>query len=426
MRKLLNRLDKIKHIGLYIAMGAIVISALYSFVILPMFSDDLNPHPTADNYDKLALGIINDGSLSFYPNTESTVYRAPLYPLFIAICLNIFGNQIPQSVYAGQCIIFGLTILLVFAISSRLWNKKIAIITSILCSLHPYLIQYAGNILLENITIFLFTTSMFSVLLFFKKPSIKYGLLVGSVLGISALCKGTFIPFLFFTPLLLFIKVKTTRNKLYTVLVFLMAITIVTTWTIRNYNLTGKFIPVHTTAGQNSASGDFFSQRFLETPFSYSKLRKASIPDMENILNEWKSSSPGKWDSLKRWEKEVISDDLFRDYSYNSYKNNPLLLVRKGLVNAVMFWTTGTTEVNSFIISLLQIPLLLLVIYSVLKLRKRKHFQSIHFIHLLIVFHYFIFHLPVFAFSRLSVVLIPTMMIYAVAILKDYIDDYKV
>src|SRR5512140_640034 len=67
-----------------IAALAVVIAASCSLLLYPEVAGSLNNKITTDRYDELGLGLYHNGTLSFYPDPQPTVLRAPLYPALLA------------------------------------------------------------------------------------------------------------------------------------------------------------------------------------------------------------------------------------------------------------------------------------------------------------------------------------------------------
>ena len=75
-----------------------------------------------------------------------------------------------------------------------------------------------------------------------------------------------------------------------------------------------------------------------------------------------------------------------------------------------MFWTLGHTLQKSAVISLMQIPLLILFILASIKTIKQKKILTISGGNILFVWLYLILHLPLLALARYGVVLIPAIL----------------
>jgi presenilin-like A22 family membrane protease len=70
----------------------------------------------------------------------------------------------------------------------------------------------------------------------------------------------------------------------------------------------------------------------------------------------------------------------------------------------------------------MQIPLLLLFILAVIKLFKNNIFITIYSLPIFLVLIYYMLHLPIVAIARYSIILIPTIIIYASSIIVDIVE----
>ncbi len=415
MKRLLNYLSSVKYVGYYIALTGLCLSVMFSLVIYPKIAVPYHAVLDPDGYGALGHGLWMNGNLSYFPDNQPSVERGPIYPLFLASLLMITNGLWPYSVQVGQSVLFGLMCLMVFWMSKTLWGKNIAVLTSVLCVFHPFLIWYTSRIWIETLAIFLFTSLIAAVLYLSLRPNMSRSLLVGCILGINILSKGTFLPFIVIVPLLLgYLKDKKIRWQ-YILCIVLTALILIFPWSIRNRRLTGKFIPVHLLVGLNFQIGDGVVENYSKSPFSFSDLWDMGLEKRTSL----QSSIP---ENLQRWEREVLSNDIFLKDSINRYLDNPLFLLKKMALNSFLYWTLGENKLKTIVISLLQVPLLVLFILSAFRILKQKGIRTIQFTHISLVLVYFMFHLPVVACARYSAVLIPTMLTYALGILKPVLN----
>jgi 4-amino-4-deoxy-L-arabinose transferase-like glycosyltransferase len=401
--KLLKNVSGIKYIGYYIAMVGLVVSLIFSFFVYPKISSPYQATLDPDSHGPLGYGIWKLGSLSYYPDTQPTVGRGPLYPLFEAFCLMVSNGWWPKSVQFGQCILFAITCFLVFWISKTLWSNKVAVLTSLICAFHLFVFWYTSRIFTETLAIFLFTLLIASILYLTLKPSNTRSIILGLVLGIIALCKQTFLPYILFIPSFLAIIKSKKIERRFIVYVFVTAVIVILPWTIRNWTLTKKIIPIHVRGGSNLFLGDLMVENYTKLPFSGTALfREANIARAYTI-----QTIP---EHLERFEKEILLDSKLLKQSVDRYKRTPIFIFKKIIFNALMFWTLGQTNQRSTIISLMQIPLLILFILATIRIIKQKNTLTVQGGNILFVWLYFILHLPFVAFARYGVVLIPTML----------------
>ena len=390
---------------------ALGVSLVFVLFVYPRIAGPYNAVLDTDHYGTMGYGVWKNAAVSYYPDPQPSVNRGPLYPLFIAALLAMTNGWWPQSVQIAQCFLFVLTCSLVFRIAEKSWNRKVAVASALCCALHPFLVWYTSRIWIETFATLLFTALVAAVLSYGRKPSMPRALVLGFLLALSALCKGTFLPFLFLVPLLLAVVQKGPGQWRGALIVLVAAVLFLAPWTLRNWNLTHRFIPVHLLAGFNFQVGDSFIEDYQQAPFSYAGLWDRAYRKVTAEINSMDLAE------LPRSTQEAISDSALLRKSLQRYLEEPGFLLRKMGYNALLYWTLGETRLKSMVISLMQIPLLLFFGYGVIRLFRREGIGSVKAIPVLMVGCYYGLHLPIFAFARLSVVLVPVMILYAMAAL---------
>lgn len=372
-----------------------------------------------DSHGNLGYGILKYHEFSYYPDREPTVERGPLYPAFIALLLVISNDWWPYAVQLGQCVLLALMCGLVYWTSKNLWNKPTAVLTAGLCAVHPLAIWYTSRIWIETMSMFLFTAMIAATLYFALRPNLARALVLGCVLGASALCKSTFLPYVVLAPLFLWL-LRADRTKLsLSAIVVIVAVIVIAPWTVRNWKLTGRFIPVHARMGFNIEVGDELVEHIGMSPFSLAKIWDASI---ERVATESLKLPEG----LKKHEKELLLDSVLLRVSMQRYRSHPWFLVKKVFVNAWLFWTLGESPRKSAVIATLLLSLVALTTVSTVLILRRKQMKTIMGVHIALMFVYYIMHLPVEAIARYSVVLVPAMIMYGIGpIIQPFFGDKR-
>ena len=405
LKSIFSYLCTSKYTGLYIAILGLLLSLLFVLMVYPRIADTYNAVLDTDRYGALGFGLWKNGSLSYYPDLQSTVNRGPVYPLFMATMLKVSNGWWPMSVQIAQCLLFSLTCFLVFWTAKTMWNQMVGLFVSLCCAVHPFLIWYTSRIWVETQATLLFTALVAGVLYFSLKPSLYRAVLVGILLAVASLCKQTFMPYMVIIPFLLAVLKGGQGRWRISACIFATAVILVSPWTLRNYGLTGRVIPVHLLAGFNFQVGDSFIDNFAGSPFSYAGLWLKGFKKVIDIEDEQDLRA------MKLSDQEVVLDDVYLNASLKRYLSEPEFLARKIIYNLGLYWTLGETKLKSAVISCMQLPLLLLFICSTILILRRYGIRSIQAIPVIMVCCYCGFHLPIFAFARLSVVLIPTMLV---------------
>ena len=349
---------------LIIILLGLVTSLAFCFLVFPRISGPIHLLLDADNHGSLGYGIWKNHSLSYYPDTQPTVARGPVYPAFIALTLALSNGWWPYSTQIGQCIVFSLTCLLAFHAARMLWNRPIGFIVGVVCAIHPLVIWYTSRIWVETLAIFFFTAMTASVLYLSLRPTAWRAVLLGVVIGTATLCKATFLPFIIIIPLLLSILKPKKLRSAYVLLVFVVGAGVVTPWSIRNYALTGKIIPVAAMTGYNFYVGDIWIEEYSKSPFSMSDLWIRSIDDVKAL---YKEAPPG----LTRSQRDAWRDTVCLHRSLAHYRRDPGFFLKKLGINAWLYWSLGETPKKTLLLAIQQLTLLFLCILSALRFRGR-------------------------------------------------------
>lgn len=409
---MLENLSNRRCIACYIALIALVVSIGFCFVVYPRLlggnSGDLDP----DRHGDLGRGLFRYHLLSHYPDKHPTIDRAPAYPAGIALLLIVTRGWYPGSVQLAQCIGFSVQCLLVFWISARLWNRKAAMVAAMITAIHPFLIWYLSRMRTEIPTTFLFTLIIAAVIYFVLKPSPRRGIALGLVIGVAALTKGTFLPYIVLVPIMLWLLKDTKVGAGSALAVFVAAFVVVAPWTYRNWRMTGHFIPVHMMAGLNMFVGDMVLDNYRQSPFSSDFLWEVASKKAREIEN---ANVPAK---LAGWQREYSRDLIYAKISMDRTRRDPVFFLKKVALNGAMFWFLGESKSKTLVLTALQIPLLLLFCISAYRTIRLKGARTMQGMLIALVVLYYLFHLPMFAYARYSVVLVPTMLAFAVGLLN--------
>ncbi|MEO0102589.1 MAG: glycosyltransferase family 39 protein, partial [candidate division WOR-3 bacterium] len=149
-------------------------------------------------HHQMAISILKGGWLA-----ETSFFRAPLYPYFLALIYKIFGINlfIPRII---QILIGSGSCLLVYLIGKKIFSQKVGTIAGLAASLYPLLIYFDGELLLTNLLIFLI---LFGFFLFLKEKIFLSGLFF----GLTAITRPNILLFLL---TLFIIKLKEIKKLL--------------------------------------------------------------------------------------------------------------------------------------------------------------------------------------------------------------------
>ncbi|MCK4830391.1 tetratricopeptide repeat protein, partial [bacterium] len=190
------------------------------------------------------------------------VFRAPLYPLFLAAIYKIFGPNLFIGRFV-QMVISALICVLIYYIALKIFSKRIAIISSPIAAFYGPFFYWAGEILILTLIVFLDLIILLILLNAIDKPKKVLWLLGGVVLGLSSIARPNVLIFVPWVIALIFLMNKIKKTKIIMklrfvyMLCFLTGIFIVILpVTLRNYIAARDFVIISSQGGINFYIGN--------------------------------------------------------------------------------------------------------------------------------------------------------------------------
>lgn len=337
--------------------------------------------------------------------------RAPLYPLTIGGLYAAFGEH-TTVVLVVQSAMFAATATLAFDIARRLFNLRTGVIAGLLCAMQPMLLRYVPTLHLETQLTLLYTLVLWLMVRFRKQPTLLNGALVGVVAGGATLTKAVvlLLPVAFVVGLLLERRSATRDSRPVTrapwralfALFAVMGLTILP-WTIRNYQVTGHFVPV------SSGTSDAFLRGFIFSETKYITLSQPPYTDAENASNAYFNQLAA--DAGTVWEADDYeTDQILNKEAKRRLIHEPGPVARKTIVGLFTFWYQLTSFKNSLLALTLAVGGWVLAFVGWRRARSEGIstwvvFTAILYLNLVLA--------PLLALGRYSVPVIPALMVMA-------------
>ena len=342
------------------------------FFIVPMFdqvtgaSYEINKFK--DDYDRIAINVIEGNGYRFYPETAETLMRPPLYVLLLCGVFYLFG----KSLLAVQVVNIFLGLATVLVVRSLCLQLKLSnaatLIAMALSFFHPAIVLAESRGGIESI----FTLSLTSfVLLLYKaleNNNRVYYAFAGLILGVSLLIKSLCLFFPLF--LLIYFVFRDTPRKCWnnvTNVAVLTAVTllVISPWIIRNYRLTESFVPAMTLSGTVAQEGLYVSKNFGASRERYQLAEDAAKKRNELAAQLGFSFKPRFLQYFYKSKDEVQFDRYLFAKTIREYKEDPILFVRSAFMNFVGFWFQGRTWSATRMNVAFTLPFLLLMLIGI-------------------------------------------------------------
>jgi dolichyl-phosphate beta-glucosyltransferase len=402
-----------------LAVGAVIVHAVLLFAVFPRFSERssssaYNQDVFADGYDYLADNLVAGNGYRFYPDTAPTLMREPGYPILVAGLRLMFGPSLVAVKLVNMILAFAaawLLLVIVSRLTSGSWARFVA---PLMFLFHPGTIVAEGRagveILFGSLVLFFFWTLIKAT----DKERLRDFLISGLVLGLSVLVRSVLILFPAFL-LIYLLTVQRPRVPIRVALrnvgaMVLAMLLVLSPWILRNYFLTGRFIPTASVLGVSAQAGQYINSHLSEGR-PWWLLDREAAKERNRIAEQLGFQfEPGYYQCFYRTGDEIAFSKALMDRVVASYKASPGLLPKVVARNFFNFWFAGKTEKATTANLFVQLPYLLLAAVGVV-IGLRNHKGNVVWLILLLIGYVVAVSLPILAQARYGVPLVPLLSI---------------
>lgn len=223
-----------------ITLLALLIRLIFFFLLKPWDAQVVQDRILrwdALEYHQLALEILRSGNFDHFG-----VFRTPLYPVFIAFAYFIFGIK-PWIVLLIQIFVNIITGLMAYKIGKELFNKKIAVIATIVFFIDLHIISNCLEVLTDTIFTAFLVGTVLTLILGIKNNKKIYFLACGFLLAMATLTRpiSQFFPFIVLIVLFSYPYFKLRKKLIYFSIFFIVFFLSLFPWFWRNYTNYGRF-----------------------------------------------------------------------------------------------------------------------------------------------------------------------------------------
>jgi 4-amino-4-deoxy-L-arabinose transferase-like glycosyltransferase len=280
------------------------------------------PAPGSDQYEcEIIAGNLARGrgyrGISWGQQQEHvTAYRPPVTPVTWAILFTVFGHRF--DVIRLVDILYGTaSLVLIFLIGRRMFSERVGLMAAAALAIWPAAIVLTGGLMTETLYVLLELQFVWLCLRTSDRPTAARFALAGLCAGVATLTRPNLLLLLPLLPFWSAVVFRGDRRALVKSLaVPAIAIAVIAPWSVRNYLVFHKVIPVSTLSGTNLLIGN--NDLVLEYPDQIGYYLDDSVPGFQERaqgLNEaerdelalqmaksWLRSHCDKWGFLA-WSK---------------------------------------------------------------------------------------------------------------------------
>lgn len=224
-------------IGVMVSIAISIVNGNISRTRLTQWGDD------AGQYNATALSLLHNGS---FHDSHSLFFgrwqKGPGYPVFLAFTYAFLGER-PASVWIVHMVVWLASLVLTWRISRRFLEGEYALIPVLMLALYWGVAVSVISINSDLIALFLVLLYVWAFSRYRETPSVWFAVLQGFTIGYIVLTKPIVlyaVPVLFLLFLFLAFPQKVS-SVVHGVLSFVIAILMISAWSLYNYNLLGTY-----------------------------------------------------------------------------------------------------------------------------------------------------------------------------------------
>lgn len=228
---------------------ALCVRVLYNLVAASGY------YPLHDSltYQTIALNILHEHCYCLQAHL-STVDRAPLWPLIIAIVYRILGQH---DIYVRLllCGVGSGTCVLLYLFGKDIFGERTGILAGIIGAIYPFLYVYDGLLYSESLYIFLLLALCYTLYHLQRRPRTSLLIVSGVLIALLTYTRpngiGLLIMFVVWLVALRWLKMMGWRDVIKgTIVVAFVSLVLIAPWTFRNFKDTHTLLPVATGDGK--------------------------------------------------------------------------------------------------------------------------------------------------------------------------------
>lgn len=256
-----NKLTKIILFLSCITLFSLILGSIFYYGNSTLLGDFYEPNNDDVKFIRSAWNLVQTGVYTYHKPPAPTVFMMPGLSYTLAFWMKIFGEFGGITAFRiMQGIVQVLSLLLLFYISRKVFNSKVAIAAVLLDLIYMPEIWVPNLILTESFFKFFILGLVYFSIWAIDKNETKFYILGGIALGFATLFRPTISTYPIVILIIWVMKKISIKNAIkYVVVVAAVFCLILSPWWIRNYKTFNKFIPFTLATGNPMLQGTFIN-----------------------------------------------------------------------------------------------------------------------------------------------------------------------
>ena len=253
-------------------------------------------------YNRLAVQLLSEHTYG------RATFWAPAYPAFLALVYSMAGISL-LAVYVAQAALLAVALFFLYRIAFYVTeDERTALLAVALCLLWPPIWLTAGDVMTEILAAAVLAPALWYLTVSIRSPAVGRCVAAGVLIGIGALTKAVVLPFAVVAALMVALSGPGDRLRRigWGAMVLAACVMVVAPWSIRNYRVSGAFVPVCSGGGYNFWIGNW--------------------PPMYTSRWEW-NKFPPPLDRMLKGKSEVEVDRILMNDAVRYVRQDPLRAV---------------------------------------------------------------------------------------------------
>jgi hypothetical protein len=211
----------------------------------------------------------------------NSAHTPPGLPIMLSGIYKVFGENIAFARLI-QTLLSSLMVIFLFFIARFVFGERAGFVAASIASIYPFFVFWTGAVITETLFVFLCVAGVLSVLCYLRKDKGAWNVLGGLIFGYAALTRPVVLTmpvFIFLSYLLYFRNIK---KAVMSILVFVVLFAaVILPWTIRNYIVFKKIVPIATISGVSLLNG--MNSIILNDPSEVGEIVYKDLPEYLNL-----------------------------------------------------------------------------------------------------------------------------------------------